>query len=337
MGFGNVGQAFLSLIGEKRELCLKRYGLDIRFYAIFRREGALVNTPFLRAIDREEGISSEHESLRDFHWVPGCRLEEALESVQPGVLVECSPSNIKDGEPGLTHIRQALKSGWHVGTANKGPLVINFASLMDKARSRGLALKISGATAAALPALDVALYSLAGARLLRMEGILNGTTNFILTRMKEGTRYEDALKEAQAKGIAESDPSLDVEGWDTASKLLLIINAGLSENYSLDDVKVEGITAVLPKLLQLGREEGKALKLLAIMERDGKELRLEVGPVVIDDSHPLYGVDGANKGISFVTDSMGAITVIGGKSDPRGAAAALLKDIIHIYHYHLFY
>lgn len=255
-----------------------------------------------------------------------------LESVQTGVLVECSPSNIKDGEPGLTHIRQALKSGWHVVTANKGPLVINFAGLMERARSRGLALKISGATAAALPALDVALYSLASAEILRMEGILNGTTNFILTKMREG-----ALKEARAKGIAESDPSLDVEGWDTASKLLLITSAALKKVSSLDDVKVEGITNVSPQLLQQGRKEGKALKLLAIMERDEKELRLEVGPVVIDESHPLYGVDGTNKGITFITDSMGAITVIGGKSDPRGAAAALLKDIIQVYHYHLFY
>ena len=145
------------------------------------------------------------------------------------------------------------------------------------------------------------------------------------------------MKEAQAKGIAESDPSLDVEGWDTASKLILITNAALKRIYSLDDVKVKGITNVSPQLLQQGRKKGKDLKLLAIMERDEKELRLEVGPVLIDESHPLFGVDGTNKGITFITDSMDSITVIGGKSDPRGAAAALLKDIIHIYHYHLFY
>ena len=155
--------------------------------------------------------------------------------------------------------------------------------------------------------------------------------------MRAGARYEEALKEAQAKGIAESDPSLDVEGWDTASKLLLIANTALNKVYSLDDVKVEGITNMSPQLLQQGRKKGKALKLLAIMERDEEELDLEVGPVLIDQSHPLYGVDGTTKGITFITDSMDSITVLGGKSDPRGAAAALLKDIIHIYHYHLFY
>lgn len=335
MGFGNVGRAFLSLVNEKEVLCKERYGLDIRFVAIFRRDGAWVNSALLSTGDILERISSENYSPKVFYWITGFRLLEALESCEPGVLVECTPSHIRDGEPGLTHIHKALERGWHVVTANKGPLVMDFARLKDKAKRNAVALKISGAAAAALPTLDVALYSLAGAEILRIEGILNGTTNFILTRMKEGVGYDEALKEAQAKGIAETDPSLDVEGWDTASKLLLIANLCLQKNYSLDDVKVEGITTISPQLLQQGREEGKALKLLGTMEKQGEdETRLVVAPGIIDDSHPLFSVEGTNKGIIFNTDSMGSVTVIGGKSDPRGAAAALIKDIIHIYHYH---
>ena len=331
VGLGNVGKAFLKLIHEKRGLCQKRYGLDIRFHSIFDLGGALVYPSLLRAGEILESLSFETLLSENSFWRSGFALVEVLESIEPGVLVECTPSNIKDGEPGLTHIRQALERGWHVVTANKGPLVVDFRGLKGKAEQNQVALKFSGATAAALPTLDVALYSLAGADIFRVEGILNGTTNFILTKMKEGIGYEEALEEAQAKGIAESDPSLDVEGWDTASKILLIANSVLDKDFTLNDVKVEGITTIPPRLLLQGKEKGRALKLLGKIWKEGKKAHLEVALTVIDDSHPLYGVDGTNKGITFKTDSMDSITVTGGKSDPRGAGAALLKDIINIY------
>jgi homoserine dehydrogenase len=192
-------------------------------------------------------------------------------------------------------------------------------------------LKFSGATAAALPTLDVALYSLAGTEISRIEGILNGTTNHILTRIMEGANYEVALKEAQSKGIAETDPSLDVSGWDTASKILIISNAVLKTDFSLDDMKIQGIESIPSKLLDQGREKDKGLKLLGRLWSKGGEYQLEVVLTVIDNSHPLFGVDGTNKGIVFFTDTMNSITVIGGKSDPIGTGAALLKDIVNIY------
>jgi homoserine dehydrogenase len=192
-------------------------------------------------------------------------------------------------------------------------------------------LRFSGATAAALPTLDVALYSLAGTEISRIEGILNGTTNYILTRMKEGIEYQKALKEAQSRGIAEPDPTLDVGGWDTASKILIISNAVLHTDFSLADVKVDGITAVPTNLLNEGKEEGRALKLLGKITKETGSFHLEVGVTLIDKDHPLFGVDGTNKGITFLTDTMDSITVTGGKSDPRGTGASLLKDIINIY------
>jgi len=216
-------------------------------------------------------------------------------------------------------------------TASKGPLVIDFRGLHEKAEKKHVALKFSGATAAALPALDVALYSLAGAEISRIEGILNGTTNYILTRMKEGVDYKDALKEAQSKGIAETDPSLDVSGLDTASKILIISNALLKTDFALDDMTVEGIDAIPPYILTQGRKKDRALKLLGILFKRAEELRLEVRVTVIDSSHPLFGVDGTNKGVVFTTDTMDSVTVTGGKSDPKGAGASLLKDIINIY------
>jgi homoserine dehydrogenase len=331
MGFGNVGQAFIRVAHEKKEFCKARYKLDIKFYSIFEIGGAIYSSQALNTSEILEKYSSLTMFRKNPLWKPDLKLTSVLDSIKPGVLVECTPSNIKSGEPGLRHIRHALDRGWHVVTASKGPLVMDFRGLHEKAEKKHVALKFSGATAAALPALDIALYSLAGAEISRIEGILNGTTNYILTRMKEGVDYKEALKEAQSKGIAETDPSLDVSGQDTASKILIISNALLKADFTLDDMTIEGIDAIPPYFLTQGRKKDRKLKLLGILFKRAEELRLEVRLTVIDSSHPLFGVDGTNKGIVFTTDTMDSITVTGGKSAPKGAGASLLKDIINIY------
>jgi homoserine dehydrogenase len=331
IGFGNVGRGFLQVLNEKREFCQAQYGLDIQVNSIFRREGALHSPQPLNPGEILEKYSPPSLFRGNPYWKAGLNLSDALESIEPGVVVACTPSSIRGGEPGLGYIRCALERGWHVATADKGPLVVEFRSLREKARHNHLALKFSGAAAAALPALDVALYSLAGAEIYRAEGILNGTTNYILTRMKEGADYQLALEEARSKGIAEPDPSFDVEGYDTAAKILIISNAVLNSDFSLNEVEVEGITRIPPRLLDKAREEGRALKLLGKIHRAGEDYRLEVSLTLIDSSHPLFGVDGTDKGITFFTDTMSSVTVKGGKSDPRGAGASLLKDVINIY------
>jgi homoserine dehydrogenase len=225
----------------------------------------------------------------------------------------------------------ALKNKWHVAAASKGALAVDFKGLIASARKHGVSLKYSGATAAALPTLDVGLSSLAGAEILGIEGILTGVTNYILTRMEEGFSFKEALKEAQEKGIAETDPSLDIDGWDSAVKILLISNSVAGTEFSLQDISRSGIRNVTVKDIQKARTKGKALKLLGRLERGKDKPKAEVRVIEIDKEHPLYRVSCTNKGITFFTDTMGHITVIGGKSDPRGTAAALLKDIINIY------
>jgi homoserine dehydrogenase len=201
------------------------------------------------------------------------------------------------------------------------------------AAEKGVFLKFSGATAAALPTLDVGLFSLAGARIEGIQGILNGTTNYILTRMGEGLEYAEALKEAQGKGIAEPDPAHDVGGWDTACKLLLITNACLDADYVLNDIQVRGIAGLDADFVRSAKREGRSVKLLATAapRRHGGRWSLDVRPSLVESTHPLVHVNGTEKGITFLTDSMGSVTVTGGRSNPRGAAAALLKDIINIY------
>ena len=266
-------------------------------------------------------------------WTQGLKLTDIIGRIEPGVLVECTPSDLKTGEPGLTHISDALENGWHVAAASKGALVLKFRELNDLAAKRGVRLMASGAAAAALPTLDVGIGSLSGAEILGIEGILNGTTNYILTKMEAGVTYAQALAEAQARGIAETDPTMDVDGWDTAAKLLIISNSVLGTGFRLDDVGITGIRDIAPHLVPKAAEAGKALRLMGKASKEDREhpWRLEVGLALLDADHPLFGVRGTTKGVTFYTDTMGPVTVVGGRSDPRGTGAALLKDIINIF------
>ena len=331
MGYGNVGKAFLNLAHQKEETCQKKYGLDLRFAAVIRRQKGLFYCQPQKPGRILKKIQIDVEAIGLDIWEENLSLDEIIDTYQPGVLVECTPTDSKTGGPGLQYIRLALDRDWNVVTANKGPLVVDYLGLVDKARQNNLSLKISGATAAALPTLDVALNSLAGSEILKFEGIVNGTTNFILTKIGEGCDFSEALREAQERGIAETDPSQDVEGWDTAYKVLLLTNAIFQTSKSLNDVKVQGITQIGHAKIKHSQKEGKKIKLLGRMSRRDKEISLEVVPVAIDKTHPLFYVDGTEKGICFETDTMSTITIIGGKSDPIGTAAAMLKDLINIY------
>jgi homoserine dehydrogenase len=239
--------------------------------------------------------------------------------------------SLADGEPSRTHLRLALGRGWHAVTATKVGLVRHYAELQNLARDARVQLRFGAATAAALPTVDFAASGLRGATVERFEGILNGTSNFILSQMSGGRMaYADALAEAQRRGIAEPDPRLDVEGWDTACKLVLIANATWDAGLSLEDVNVTGIQPVTPEWLTQADRHGQVVKLIGSLERRGGQVIAEVGPRELGFDHPLAHVNGTEKGATFRTDTLGVLTVTGGKSDPRGAAAALLRDILHI-------
>jgi homoserine dehydrogenase len=331
-GFGRVGRAFVSLLREKREDLERRYGLGFDILAVARAEGSFhTGEPLdVRQISRGGDAWTEGNPC----WHAGLTVADILGRPGPrGALVECTISNLQTGEPGLTYISGALQAGWHAVAASKGALVVGLPELKALAAENGVFLKFSAATAAALPTLDVGLFSLAGARIEGIQGILNGTSNYILTRMSEGLEYEEALKEAQDRGIAEPDPVHDVGGWDSACKILLITNACLDTAYVLKDVHVTGITELDADFVRSAVREGRPVKLLATAApgRQGGRWSLDVRPSLIEASHPLAHVNGTEKGITFLTDSMGSVTVTGGRSNPRGAAAALLKDLINIY------
>ena len=331
-GFGRVGRAFAELLERKEAQLARDYGLAIRATAIADIGGCAVDPDGLAVGDviRHVGTGAAIETCPGVGR-PGMTGVEAIRSGIADILVETTPTNFVDGEPGLTHFRAAIDSGLHVVTASKGPMVVRYGELRDLAASKGVRIMTSAATAAALPTLDVAFTCLAGTEILSVEGILNGTTNYILSRMQiEGAAYAEVLAEAQRLGIAEPDPSFDVEGRDTANKVLLIANGIYRTELSLSDIPVEGITGVTPEMLERAAARGMVIKLVGRAERRDGQVAASVGPVELPATHPLATVNGSEKAISYLTDTMDRVTVSGGKSSPVGAAAALLKDVINL-------
>jgi homoserine dehydrogenase len=334
-GFGKVGQACAQLLHERRDRLQAGYGLDLQLVAVVDIGGAALAPRALQTIPPAELLAHVKaggtvEGFGDFG-MPGATGEAVIDSLEADLMVEATPTNLTTGEPGLRHMRTALRRGMHVVAANKGPLVLYYTELQALAQRHRVQIYMSAATAAALPTLDVGQTCLAGAQILGIEGILNGTTNFILTKMQEeGYGYVDALQEAQARGIAETDPTLDVEGFDTANKLILLSNALLGTAYGPDDVTRHGITHITPQMLMDTRRAGKRMKLIGRADTSQGIVRLSVAPEELPFDHPLASVHGAEKAVTYETDTMGRVTVMGGQSSPTGAAAALLKDIINL-------
>lgn len=331
-GMGNVGKHFARLIADRRQQLQKKYGLEIQVNAVVDIGGAAVSTreplPLSSLLEHLENGGTV-ETMAGYGQ-PGLSGSEAIAKTEGDVLIEMTPTNLSDGEPAHGHILAALEKGLDIITANKGPLVLFYKTIMELARSKGCRIYMSAATAAALPTLDIGLMCLAGAGVESIEGILNGTTNYILTRMHyEQCAYGTALKAAQELGIAETDPTLDVQGLDTRNKILVIANQVFEENFSLEDVPVNGITEITPRDIEQARSAGKVIKLLGTARKESDQTVLRVEPRALDADHPLAGINYSEKGISYLTDTMGRITVTGGKSSPVGAAAALLKDLIH--------
>jgi homoserine dehydrogenase len=334
-GVGGVGKAFLELLAERGHEIGEKFGLNLILTGAADIGGAAITSkdngiPPAELLDHLRA-GSVVEDFREFGR-RGMKGAEAIKASGGHALIEATPTNLTDGEPGTTHVLASLNQGMEVVSANKGPFVLYYEKLHTLARGKNCGLHISAATAAALPTLDVGQICLSGAHVQSVEGILNGTTNYILSRMKrEGCTYDEALTGAQELGIAETDPSYDVDGLDTANKIILISNRVFGSTLSPRDIDVQGIRGITPEDMASATEEGKVMKLIGTSEVSAGRVQARVAPRLLAEDHPLAAVNGSEKAVSYITDTMGRITVTGGKSSPLGAAAALLKDLINAF------
>ncbi|KAG0512180.1 MAG: Homoserine dehydrogenase [Nitrosopumilales archaeon] len=323
-GFGVVGQSLVKLLDSRSEDLYARFGLKPRIVGVTDRKGSAQESSGLdlsRLIEVKKKFGSVKKYGNGKNKQTGLDL---INNLDADVLVETTTSNYKDAEPGMSHITSAMKQGLHVISVNKGPLALAFPSLMELATYNQVLLKFSGTVGGGTPILDYAKNSLRGERISSFAGILNGTTNYILTNMANGMTFESALQDAKKKGYVEEDESLDLDGLDAAAKLVILANWIMDFKVTLPDIKRIGIRKVTTSDIQKASKNNCALKLIASCNKD-----LIVSPKEISLNDPLC-VNGTLNAISFTSEHSGTQTIIGRGAGGIETASSILRDLLDI-------
>ena len=330
VGFGVVGKSVSTVLAKRYVEKVKDYGFNPKIVAIADIDGAVINprglSPEKLAEIRQRGfpISKDPEFGH-----PGMSVSDVIESVEAEVVVEVTPVNIKNAEPALSHITKAFKTGKHVVTTNKGPLALAMPALTELAEYNNVYLRFSGTVGGGTPVLEFAKRCLAGDKILAIRGILNGTTNYILSEMAQNRiTFQEALANAQKLGYAEREPSMDVDGFDAACKVVILANWILNKKITLKDVEIVGIRGVTLQALDEASKRGNTIKLIGAIDGEGKP---SVKPTEIPKSSPLC-VSGVLNAVTFYTEYAGEQTVIGKGAGGIETASAVLRDLLDIRH-----
>jgi homoserine dehydrogenase len=319
-GHGPVARDFVALIDERGSELRGRYGIRFGLTGI---RGATQQVIL-------GGRGQTHAAAvppRD-SWQPVAGLEEFLAATAASIVVQAIPSSEELVDAATAQVLAAFDSGADVVTATKSHLARRWGLIADAASRTGCRMRISAATGAALPAADVARLSLRGFRCLRIRGALNGTSTFVLERLAAGEALADAVALAQSRGIAEADPTDDLDGSDAASKLVLLANLVWDLRASVDDVQREGIVDASAALAVRTAGDGRRLRSVATAE--GETARLEVRLEALEPGDPLYPLSGPEKAVAYDCGALGEIVVSGGRSSLRGASQAMLKDVLSL-------
>jgi homoserine dehydrogenase len=322
IGKGVVGTSLLQILLKKKELLERKFNISFIVNSIIENDGALIN---LQGIDLKEVIDIK-ENFRSLHyWEKDKKFSDIISKLNIAICIETTPTNPKTGEPGLSHIIQALNNKIDVVSSNKGPLYLEYEKLRNLAKENNCYLKYEATVASCVPALGIK-EALVANEIISVKAILNGTSNFILSRMTaEGINFDLALKEAQELGYAESDPTLDIEGYDAAGKLVILANELLGWSKNITDVQVEGISKVSSHTIELADTDGYVIKHLAIAENN----KLIVTPRLIEKHSPL-NISGNLNAMELQTKYAGPILLIGRGAGGFEAASAILNDLIYI-------
>lgn len=331
-GFGVVARGLCEILLEKEEMLRERYGMEWKVVAI--SDFKLGSVADENGIDIKKLLETVSSGGRiDDMEVPimGWDVLTLIEKAGANTLIEVTYTDVRTGEPAMTHVKAALNKGMHVVSTNKGPVIKAIKELRDIASSQGVTYGVEGVVLSGTPVLNLADYTLAGNTITGFRGILNGTTNYILCQMEEGMGYEEALGKAQELGYAEADPTGDVEGWDALGKVVILTNMVLGVELNWEDVWREGITKITPKDIEDAKREGMKWKLIGSVKlMPGGGVEAFVKPIKLLASDPLTGISGATNALTFVTDELGPVTIIGPGAGKRETGFSLLIELINI-------
>jgi homoserine dehydrogenase len=323
-GFGVVGQSLAKLLESRYEDLYARFGIKPRIVGVIDTKGSAVETSGLdlnKLVDVKKKFGTVKKYSSTKNNLSGVDL---IENLDADVLIETTASNYKDAEPGMTHITEAMKHKLHVISVNKGPLALAFPSLMELATYNQVLLRFSGTVGGGTPIIDYAKNSLHGERISSFAGILNGTTNYILTNMANGMSFKTALADAKKRGYVEADESLDLDGLDAAAKLVILANWVMDLKVTMRDIKRTGIRNVSEQDIKNAAKKKCAVKLIASCNKD-----LTVAPTEVSVDSPLC-VNGTLNAISFTSEHSGTQTIIGRGAGGIETASSILRDLLDI-------
>jgi homoserine dehydrogenase len=312
IGHGRVAQRFVSLLVEQSTVRARIVGVATR------RHGCMLGK-------RRVVPDSTVQFIRD-------AVKAHARAAKAGrlVVIETTTLDIEQGEPAISHVLAALAGSAHVVTANKGPVAFAYGRLMEAAERANRRFLFEGAVMDGVPIFNLVRETLPAVQIIGFRGVVNSTTNFILTAMEQGQRFADALAEMQARGVAEADPSLDVDGWDAAAKAAALANVLLGAKITPRDVRRRGIGAETGRLAREARAAGRRLKLVARGERDGRQVTVRVGPEDLRGDDLLAGLEGQQNALILKTDLLEEIAVVQRSGSLTQTAYALLSDLITV-------
>ncbi len=333
IGFGNVGQGLATILRDHGKTITAQHDAEYRIVSVnTARHGSAYNpegfdpATLLAAYEQSRHIGGIPAPYHDWD-VPRVIYESNAD-----VIVELTSSDLLSGEPAAGYIRAAIRQDRHVVTTNKGPVALYYPELSAAAAERGVMFGVEGTVMGGTPLLRVGRDLLADAGVLRIQGILNGTTNYILTRMAEGESYKSALEEAQDKGYAEANPTADVDGYDAAIKIVILSNLLLGVPLKLSNVEREGIRDLSSKDVIRAQKAGEVWKLVGWVERSPDMVKASVRPIRLPQAHPLASVSGAMNAVTFVTRLLGEVTIVGPGAGRVETGYAVLSDLLEIHH-----
>jgi homoserine dehydrogenase len=344
VGFGNVARRFVSLLEERRAMLERDHELAVRIIGIVtKRHGRMFSLAGVDAIDAASGLEN------------GARLNQSMSSATASddgssvdfvqrvvnaardrasrgelVVVETTTLDIEHGQPAIDHVRAALSGGAHVITANKGPAAFAHRTLTQMAADADRRFLFEGAVMDGIPVFNLVRETLPAVTISAFRGIVNTTTNYILTAMERGSSFDDALADMQSQGIAEADPSLDVDGWDAAAKTAILANVLLGASITPHHVEREGIGPTTAARATAARAAGSRLKLVARGERHGSGIDARVGLEELAGEDLLAGIEGKQNAIVLATDVLDEIAVVQRGGSLTHTAYALVTDLVTI-------
>jgi homoserine dehydrogenase len=329
LGFGNVGRALARLLLRKEDELRQQYNLGFRVTGIATGSHGSAIDPAGLDLEQALALVEGGQSLASMTRQPVGDSLDFVHAVPAEVLFENSPVNHITGEPAVSHLRAALERDMHAITANKGPVVHAYRELTDLAASKNRKFYFESTVMDGAPIFSLFRSALPAARLVSLRGILNSTTNLMLERMEAGETFEQAVRRCQQVGLAETDPSADVDGWDAAIKVAALVTVLMGVLLKPQQVERTGIRSLTPQDLAAAKATGQRWKLVCTAQRDGDTARGRVAPERVSPTSPFYTVAGSSSIVEFHTDTLSSLTIVEGNPGPDTTAYGLLADWIN--------